>query len=269
MLSGGQALESHMSRADRRRQEKEDQRLVARGIDVNRRDPAQVIALMRALRQQVAEAQAAGTVAPLIGYLHENFEAASRRAPRRDIACAKGCAHCCHVWVSVRAPEVLFLLPVLRAKGRSLSIDESLARTAALDVEARRQVAAACPMLGDDSLCQIYATRPLACRAAVSADADACERAYRLLEDMSIPVPDAFRNQKTSYTVALAGALRHAGFPYVSYEFNSALQAVLARPDAEAAWLAGEDVFAAARRDPAGDPFVNPSHQKLYEAAFG
>jgi len=258
-----------MSRADRRRQEKEDQRLVARGIDVNRRDPAQVIALMRMLRQQLAEAQVAGTVAPLIRYLHENFEAAGRRAPRQDIACSKGCAHCCHVWVSVRAPEVLFVLSMLRAKGHMVALGESHAQIASLDVEARRQIATPCPMLGGDNLCQIYTARPLACRAAVSADAGACERAYRLFEDETIPVPDAFRNQKTSYTVALAGALRHAGLPYVSYEFNSALQAALARSDAEAAWLAGEDVFAAAQRDPAGDPFVNPSHQKLYDAAFG
>lgn len=255
-----------MDRAARRRQEKEDQRLAGRGIDVSRRDAAQVIALMRLLRAKLGEAREAGRVAPFIRFLHDNFTQANRRAPHGETECHKGCAHCCHVWVSVRAPEVLFAAAALPTQARE-AIAAADAATAALDVDERRGLAAPCPLL-DGNLCRIYAARPLACRAAASADATACERAYRLLLDAGVPMPDAFRNQKTSYTVALAGALRHAGYAHVSYEFNAALHTALARPDAEAAWLAGEDVFASVQRDPDGDLFVNPSHQRLYELAF-
>ena len=46
------------------------------------------------------------------------------------------------------------------------------------------------------------------------------------------------------------------------------MRAALARPDAEAAWLAGEDVFADIPRDPGSDPFTLPSNVRLYDEAF-
>ena len=45
--------------------------------------------------------------------------------------------------------------------------------------------------------------------------------------------------------------------------------AAWARPDAEKAWLAGEDVFAGVPVDPAGDAFTLSGPRNIYDAAFG
>jgi hypothetical protein len=85
---------------------------------------------------------------------------------------------------------------------------------------------------------------------------------------MHVPVPDYYPTLRRGYSIALAGALRHARFPSWSYEFNAGMHTALARADAEQAWLAGEDVFAEVPRDPGSDPFTLPSNLRLYDDAF-
>ena len=140
-------------------------------------------------------------------------------------------------------------------------------RPSPLSYEERLALVRPCPLLRDDA-CSLYAARPIACRTTASTDAAVCARAYRLLSDEDIPQPLIFLNQRAGYSLALAGALKHAGYPAGAYELNGALHAALARPDAEAAWLRGEDVFAGVRPDPAGDPFAEPAHMELYREAF-
>jgi len=74
---------------------------------------------------------------------------------RESLSCAPGCASCCHVELSVSAVEA----------------DAIGAHIAALDDDARTSIAARaerhdgrCVMLDDDSLCSIFAVRPLVCR---------------------------------------------------------------------------------------------------------
>ena len=103
----------------------------------------------------------------------------------------------------------------------------------------------------------------------MSASAEICARAFSpgaAAED--IPAPYFYTTLRTGYSIALAGALKRAGFPAFSYEFNAALHAVLARPDAEAEWLAGDDVFAGVQTDPGSDPFEHPRNLRVYELAF-
>jgi hypothetical protein len=259
-----------MNRAERRRQLKEDEQLIARGVDFTRTDAWQAIALMRVLRNRLGEARSRGTVAPLMGFLYENFGQSSRRMPRGLTACAKGCSHCCHMWVSLRAPEVFFVKSAIPDSERQevrAAVDAAHAQTGPLSYDERMRLVLPCPLLRDDA-CRLYSARPLVCRTASSTDAGVCERAYRLLSDEEIPQPLVFINQRVSYSIALAGALKHAGYPTVAFELNSALHVALARADAEAAWLSGEDVFADVRCDPNGDPFSNPTHLELYRAAF-
>ena len=258
-----------MSRAERRRQVKEDRRIVAAGLDAGRRDTVQVMALMRVLFDLVEESRDAGSVAPVMAYLLDNFRAAGRAAPRKAIACARGCAHCCHAPVSARAPEILFLksaIPPVEQGAVAASVSQGLAaREAALGDGAFH--AFACPLLRDN-LCRVYETRPLACRTAVSSDAGACERALRFGLDEGIPTPEFYTRIRAGYALALAGALKRAGLPAAAYELVSALNAILPRADAEAAWLAGEPVFAGAAEDPMGDPFDHPRNRALYLAAW-
>ena len=259
-----------MNRAERRRQLKQDERLIANGLSFTRTDADEAIALMRVLRDRLGQAQSAGRIAPLMGFLHDNFSRSAQRIPRELSACASGCSHCCHMWTALRAPEALFIKAAIpsprQAEIRGL-VEAAHAETGPLSYEQRLGLVRPCPLLQDD-MCSLYAARPIVCRTTASTDAGVCARAYRLLSDEDIPQPMVFLNQRTSYSLALAGALRHAGYPAGAYEFNGALQAALARPDAEAAWLRGEDLFAGVRLDPAGDPFANPALLELYSEAF-
>jgi hypothetical protein len=120
-----------------------------------------------------------------------------------------------------------------------------------------------------DGACQVYQARPMTCRMAVSQSAEICARAFAPgAGPEHIPVPEYYPTLRRGYSIALAGALRRAGFPACSYEFNAGMRIVLARPDAEAAWLAGEDLFADVPRDPGSDPFILPSNLRLYDDAF-
>ena len=260
-----------MTRAERRRRLKEDQRLVARGLESDRSDHVQIMALMRLLHDRLEELRDAGTVAPLMTFLHDNFRAAEQAAPKKSLACRRGCSHCCHAWVSARAPEVLFVMAAIPAREREsvrAAVEATFALTGPLSFEERVKRPTPCPMLHDD-LCRVYTARPATCRTAVSRDAAICERAFRLgSENEEIPTPTFYIEMRAGYSLALAGALRRAGLPAAAYEYNGALNAVLAVRDAEAAWLAGDDVFAGVMVDPSGDPFDRPGNRRIYETAW-
>lgn len=260
-----------MSRSDRRRQHKDDLRIVARGIGAEILVGAQVKALMRVLHELIEESRASATVAPLMRFFHDNMRAAGRAAPRKAIACRMGCAHCCRAWVAATAPEVLFVkraIPNRQKEAIRASIDAAYARTGTLDLAGRTAISEPCPLL-KDNVCQAYDARPAVCQTAVSGDASICARAFLPgAADEGIPTPDFYIGMRRGYALALAGALKKAGFPSASYEFNAALRAAFARPDAEAAWLAGEDLFEGVARESAGDMFDLPRNRRLYDEAW-
>jgi Fe-S-cluster containining protein len=260
-----------MDRTERRRQLKEDERAGGRGLDAERADGPQIMILMRLLHDRLQASRSAGTLAPLAAFLQENMKAAWRAEPRKALACRMGCAHCCHAWVSAKAPEVLIAKAAIPQRERDAvrtAVEASFAVTGAAGVEDRARMAAPCPMLVQGR-CRIYAARPATCRTAVSLDASICARAFlpdALPED--IPTPDFHLVMRRGYSIALAGALKQAGYDPVSYEFVAAMRAALAREDAEAAWLAGEDVFAGVQTDPGSDPFEHPRNSRVYDLAF-
>lgn len=260
-----------MDRAQRRRQLKDDARALARGIDAERPDGPQIMVLMRLLHERLEEARDAGTVAPLGEFLRENLRAAWRAEPRKALACRRGCAHCCHAWVSAKAPEVLLAKAAIRPRdleAARAAVEEAYAVTGGLGPEERAALAAPCPMLTAGE-CRIYDARPATCRTAVSLDAGVCAEAFRPnAVALDIPTPDFHIIMRRGYSIALAGALKRAGYPAASYEFVAAMRAALARPDADAAWLAGEDVFAGVATDPGSDPFEHPKNRRVYELAF-
>ncbi|HEX8525805.1 YkgJ family cysteine cluster protein [Allosphingosinicella sp.] len=260
-----------MSRTERRRRTKEDLRFLERGFDCERPEAVQVMALMRVMSELIEESRAAGSIAPLMAFLHANMLAAGRAAPRRAIACRMGCAHCCRAWVSARAPEVLFAaaaVPRRELDAVRATLEATFQVTGALTVAERARLAAPCPMLLDNR-CRIYEARPATCRNAVSADAQICARAFAPgAADEDIPAPDFYMRLGRGYSVALAGALKRGGFAACSYELNAALRLALARADCESAWLAGEDVFAGVPIDPGSDPFEFANNRRIYEAAW-
>jgi Fe-S-cluster containining protein len=261
-----------MDRAERRRQLKEDRRLVIRGLPGAQTDLEMIVSLMRVLHDLVEEARDAGTVTPLMTFFQENMVTAGRPGPTKALACRRGCSHCCYAWVSARAPEILFAKKAVPARDREAvraSVAAVYAVTGQLDFDGREGISTPCPLLADDQ-CRIYAARPAVCRTAVSADARICERAYRQGDEAAqIPTPEFYINLRSGYSIALAGALKRAGYAPWAYEYNAGLHAALARADAEAAWLAGEDVFADVPVGPTGDAFTLSGPRNIYDAAFG
>ena len=260
-----------MDRSERRRQLKDDARALARGLDAERPDGPQIMVLMRLLHARLEEARDAGTATPLAEFLQDNLRAAFRVEPRKALACRRGCAHCCHAWVSAKAPEVLLAEAAIPPRDREAvraAVEQAYAVTAGLAPDERAALAAPCPMLAAGE-CRIYAARPATCRTAVSLDAALCADAFRPnAAQVDIPTPDFHIVMRRGYSIALAGALKRAGYPAASYEFIAAMRAALARADAQAAWLAGEDVFAGVPTDPGSDPFVHPKNRRVYELAF-
>lgn len=260
-----------MERAERRRRLKDDQRLVARGLTTEDVEPKALMALMRVFHALIEESRDARTLTPLMAYFHDNMRAAGQAGPRKALACRMGCAHCCHAWVSARAPEVLFVkrsIPVREREAVCIAVEEAYAVTGLHPPEVRDRMGTPCPLLAG-GLCRAYAARPAVCQTAVSLNAAPCAKAWLPgAEPQDIPTPDFYIAMRAGYSIALAGALRRAGLPAAAYEYNGALRAAFAREDAEATWLAGEDVFEGVQPDPVGDPFDRPGNRRLYELAF-
>ncbi|HEX8643769.1 MAG TPA: YkgJ family cysteine cluster protein [Allosphingosinicella sp.] len=260
-----------MIRADRRRQAKEDERALARGLDAARPDGPQIMVLMRLLHDRLEAARAMGSIAPLAAFFQENLRAAWRLEPKKALGCRMGCAHCCHAWVSAKAPEVLIAKRAIAPRALAAvqaSVEAAFTATGIAAPAERAAMAAPCPMLLDNR-CRIYEARPAACRTAVSLDAALCAEAFRPgAAPVDIPTPEFHIVMRRGYAIALAGALKRAGYPAASYEFVAAMRAALSRDDAEAAWLAGEDVFAGVQTDPGSDPFDHPKNRQVYELAF-
>jgi Fe-S-cluster containining protein len=201
------------------------------------------------------------------------YDVSIRRHPARQaIACGKGCSYCCRNFVAVSIPEVLFLARGIRERwpDATAAIRGRIAETARRprDLGKARQAASTvpCPVLDGDGACSAYDIRPLACRAYVSISVDACIRA---MADPSIDIPTTKTQvfYRARCTTALWAALKAVRLPYGSYDLNHALAVAAATEDAEARWLAGEDVFAAVQIDPSRKADVEPFLDRLIAEA--
>lgn len=255
-----------MGTAERQREEA-DERAVLEGLDLSNPSPHQLGSLMRLLHREVLASIRAGTLDRFFARFWGNLSSTDRQAPK-DIACGKGCSYCCNSWVSATAPEVLLLASVIRDRGDADAVAWRAAITHGLDFEARGKRVSPCPLLTERGTCSAYDVRPLACRGAASTDSAACRRGYMALSGEGIPVPPFFILQRAGYAIAMRGAFKRAGLPHISYELNEALEVALSTPDAEARWLAGEDIFAGVQRDPNGDPMDAFESMELYRYGF-
>src|SRR5690242_11175436 len=115
-----------------------------------------------------------------ISQLHDAFEAA---VAGQQVACSKGCAHCCHDYVPIAAEEAFRIAAALRRRApaaveavrrRLVATD---ARTRGMTPEQRRATRLPCAFL-EDGACGIYDERPLTCRTMASLDERACRRFF-------------------------------------------------------------------------------------------
>ena len=109
------------------------------------------------------------------------------------VACAPGCAYCCHLRVEVFAHEAAALLQHLRTQAspeEAASIEEKIranaARVDTLTVAQHRSAGIACAFLRN-GLCSAHGVRPSACAAYHSLSRARCEHAFRHPADIGTP----------------------------------------------------------------------------------
>lgn len=194
----------------------------------------------------------------------EIFDQSVRRnPPEAPLACARGCALCCHSFVTATAPEIFLLARTLRASRGDLSLilDDlraNLAVTGGLNKPDRFAVRRACSLLANNNECRGYAGRPLACRAFASFSLAKCEQAFATGAE-EIPTPALHAYLRRACRQALWSALAASGLPCAGYELNQGLMAALGNARAEARWLKGDDVLAAVQTDEVSLALAEPS----------
>jgi len=261
-----------MDSAQYQRQLAQDRAHVVGGLNVRNPDGRQVAALMRVLRDLVDVSKAQQSILPLMDFFRDNIEKADK-AFLSDIpvACHRGCAHCCRIWVDASRVEVLYVAKSFTGTARDQAAEtfrDAVKVTGGMSSAERETLVYPCPNLKEGA-CSIYEVRPTPCRSLASMDASVCARVFYLLSDEEIvsPAPNILLGR--GYRLALAGALKHAGLAHTLVELNSSLNIAFSNADAERQWLAGEDPFAGADRAPDDDALADENYRMIYETAFG
>lgn len=160
------------------------------------------------------------------------------------LACGRGCSHCCTQMVALTAPEAFLVAARVRKNARVVAaINEVHNKTRELTLEQRLRSGIMCALL-DEKVCSIYPARPLGCHGFVSVNLDACIAAFVNGAPPDIPMPSEYATVLYACRMLLMAALRLLRLNDSSYEMNAALAAILSQENAEARWLAGENVFA-------------------------
>ncbi|MFM2423175.1 MAG: hypothetical protein RL291_1705 [Pseudomonadota bacterium] len=232
---------SDLDRAERRRRRKTlltvgDKYLKA---GLQKRAPRDVLAVAA-----LALADGAKSPADLAARQHQAFETASRiAAPSDKLACAKGCAYCCHVRVLVSVPEAFLIARWVLAKGPThvLEFRQRAQKIAGKSAEQRFGAKLPCPLLVNN-VCSAYQNRPLNCRQTTSMAVAPCIEEFEG-KPGDVSVPAHYPLHAENARILEATALVAAGKPVVFYELASAVLRILDTPDAEARWMAGDAVF--------------------------
>lgn len=174
------------------------------------------------------------------------------------VACAPGCAFCCHQRVSVFPHEALALLhALLEELSQELRaavanrVRANAARVDGMTVERHMAANLPCAFLLDGR-CSVYTRRPSICASFHSMSRARCEQAFRRPEDIGTPRnsrPVLLEAQAFADAVveATGSALAAAGLVARKLELHQALRAVLDDPAAADRWRAGGALDAAGR----------------------
>lgn len=173
------------------------------------------------------------------------------------LACKAGCSWCCHFSIDVLAAEVFRILDVVERtftdEQRHRVRAEIRANSAVLkglgeDERATHNIK--CPFL-QDGRCSIYSARPQSCRNYHATDAAGCQRSFEHPDDLDIDpqfAPGVYQ-VGVAHVEAVNRALSDVRLDSSIYEFNAALEAAMADPDARARFQSGAKPFV----DLAGD----------------
>jgi Fe-S-cluster containining protein len=172
--------------------------------------------------------------------------------PVAQIACHDGCHWCCHLKVSVTAPEVFALAEYLENSAPAAVRETVKARAAELAQDARifssdakAEAHIPCAMLTEQGGCSVYAARPLTCRGYNALDSESCRR---MLDDDQefVASNESWARECAAEALGFLAAIGDARLPAELLELTSGLHIALSEPNALQRWLAGEPIFAAA-----------------------
>ncbi len=246
-----------LNREDRRRIAREEvERYRAEGLPPRISFPA-MYAHTAALRRFLERRDEPARASRMAHAFYEGFERSMAHGPRESrVACRAGCSMCCHNLILLTAPEVFAIADEVARRPSATEDAAAIARAAlagkGLDRDARLERRLACPLLASD-LCSIYAVRPIACRGFFSLSLEACQAVFEG-QGEDVPAWRLAMIARGLHDRCMAAAIKAVGLPHGAVELTEALTAALAAPDAQARWLAGEDVFAAAAAEADDDP---------------
>lgn len=178
------------------------------------------------------------------------------RASRSQVACAKGCAMCCHLRVMATPAEVFALVGYMRRQldqdafeMRAARIASVAAQVHGLPRERLLLTNIACPLLVDGA-CSMYPARPFNCRAYHSLDYDACLASFEHPADTSLSHPQSALQARVHEGVqqGFLDVLRKVNVDSSQYELVTALDEALQDPQAEQRFARGDAVFRRALR---------------------
>lgn len=169
-----------------------------------------------------------------------------------EVACAKGCSHCCHLRVEVQPYEAFRLAAWLRAQfdaarlaGVLARLRANVERTRAWGKEARKRQNLPCALLGEDGACIAYEARPAQCRRYHSTDVAPCRAFHEdpSREELEGAMHPAVAHNADVVITQARHAVREAGLRDDPEDLNPALLAALENPKAWRRWKDGKAAF--------------------------
>jgi Fe-S-cluster containining protein len=163
------------------------------------------------------------------------------------IACKSGCSFCCHLRVTVTAPEAIALFRYLRSQiPASLAQEverrllENAERIAQMTEQQHLSTNVQCAFLVNGA-CSAYLARPLACALHHSLNVDACEHLYENPADLSVGVRKlkVIEDAMSATHAGMKQALQGLGLSDQPMELHTAVAAVLRDESLIAAWRSG------------------------------
>jgi Fe-S-cluster containining protein len=203
-------------------------------------NPTQVAAHIRYLVKLISEGRRASAAAAA-GHWGRLYDSSIQK--NFELACRQGCAHCCTQSVLVYAPEAFAIAAQVRERPEIAAAMHGAAEklgAAASGPDTVRRIS--CPLLLNNS-CSMYDIRPLNCRAFVAMDVRECISTFVMMGKFAVRMPTPITNMRTFWHMLMMATLRLAGKNVAVYEMNAAVSRALETPDAEARWLAGDDIF--------------------------
>jgi Fe-S-cluster containining protein len=195
----------------------------------------------------------ADSCASLVAQADRSFDATFDHLRKKGarVACRSGCNFCCHLRVTVTAPEAIALFRYLRSEFPAALAQEIERRVLAnadqiakMTEQQHLATNVKCAFLVNGA-CSAYRARPLACALHHSLDVDACEDLYQNPADFSVGIRKLKLIEETMAAThaGMKQALQGLGLSDQPLELHTAVAALLRNQSLIAAWRSGRPLL--------------------------